>query len=69
MDRVTRMGATKFRVDLRNVIEHVQAGRGPVLVTIYGEEAAVLLSIREWQQLQNTTAPEERKEESITHEQ
>ncbi len=46
------MGATKFRVDLRNVMGHVQAGRGPVIVTIYGEEAVVLLDIREWRRLQ-----------------
>ena len=52
MGNVTKMGATKFRIDLRNVINRVQAGRGPVIVTIYGEEAAVLLDIREWQRLQ-----------------
>ena len=55
MKNVTKMGATKFRVDLRNVIDRVQAGRGPVIVTIYGEEAAVLVDIREWRQLQDTT--------------
>ena len=53
MGSVTKMGATKFRVDLRNVMNHVQAGRGPIIITIYGEEAVVLLDIREWQRLQD----------------
>ena len=55
MENITRMGATRLRVDLRSVLNHVQAGRGPVVITVYGEEAAVLLDFREWRQLQDTT--------------
>ena len=62
MNQIIVMGATKFRVDLRNMLERVHSGRGPVVVTLYGEETAVLLGIREWRRLQDATALEKQKE-------